>query len=49
MGRKTFESIGKPLPGRETIVVTRADFAPAGMRVVHDLDAALALAEVARG
>ena len=24
MGRKTFDSIGKPLPGRESIVVTRA-------------------------
>lgn len=46
MGRKTFDSIGKPLPGRETIVVTRAEIAPAGVRVVHDVDAALALAEI---
>jgi dihydrofolate reductase len=46
MGRKTFESIGRPLPGRETIVITRADFAPAGARVVHDVDAALALGEI---
>ncbi|MBM3609620.1 MAG: dihydrofolate reductase, partial [Alphaproteobacteria bacterium] len=31
MGRKTFESIGRPLPGRETIVVTRdASFRPQG-------------------
>ena len=45
MGRKTFDSIGKPLPGRETIVVTRDPaFAPAGVRVAHDVDAALALA-----
>jgi dihydrofolate reductase len=46
MGRKTFDSIGKPLPGRETIVITRADFAPPGVRVVHDVDAALALADI---
>lgn len=39
MGRKTFDSIGKPLPGRETIVVSRSrDFRPPGVRVVHDLD-----------
>jgi dihydrofolate reductase len=49
-GRKNFESIGRPLPGRETIVVTRnAAFAPAGVRVAHDVDAALSLAqEIAR-
>ena len=46
MGRKTFESIGRPLPGRTNIVMTRAsNFAHEGVRVVHDLDAALALAE----
>ena len=50
MGRKTFESIlaanGKPLPGRENIVVTRArDYAAAGCRVVHSLEAALACAD----
>jgi dihydrofolate reductase len=45
MGRKTFQSIGRPLPGRETIVVTRdRDFRPDGALVAHDLDAALALA-----
>ena len=37
MGRRTFESIGKPLPGRETIVVSRSQFAHAGVRVVSDL------------
>jgi dihydrofolate reductase len=47
MGRKTFESIlamtGKPLPGRENIVVTRsAGYPRAGCRVVHSLEAALA-------
>ena len=45
MGRKTFATIGKPLPGRETIVLTRdASFAAAGVVAACDLDAALALA-----
>jgi len=45
MGRKTFDSIGRPLPGRETIVVTRdRAFAPQGVFVAHELDAALDLA-----
>jgi dihydrofolate reductase len=45
MGRKTFESIGRPLPGRETIVVTHDKaFAAEGALVAHDLDAALTLA-----
>ena len=47
MGRKTFESIGKPLPGRETIVVTRdPSFHPEGVHVVHSLEAAMDLAAV---
>jgi len=53
VGRKTFESIGRALPGREIIVVTRdrAFDPPRGggqakaIHVVHDLDAALALAQ----
>lgn len=46
MGRKTFESIGRPLAGRTNIVVTRnPDFAAAGVRVAHGLDAALDAAE----
>ncbi|GEK73340.1 MULTISPECIES: dihydrofolate reductase [Halomonas] len=46
MGRKTFESIGRPLPGRLNIVVTRdSGFQPEGVRVCHDLDEALALAD----
>lgn len=46
MGRKTFASIGKPLPNRLNIVVTRQqDFAHAGVRVCHDLPSALALAD----
>jgi dihydrofolate reductase len=47
MGRKTYESIGRPLPGRTTIVVTRQrDYAPEGVRVAHSLEQAL---ELARG
>ena len=47
MGRKTFQSIGKPLPGRTNIVVTRdAGFAAPGIVTTPSLDAAL---EIARG
>jgi dihydrofolate reductase len=46
MGRKTFESIGRPLPGRTTLVLTRrTDFAAPGVMVAHDGPAAVALAE----
>ena len=46
MGRKTFQSIGKPLPGRETIVVTRdPSFRPEGVLVAPGLEEALALAQ----
>jgi dihydrofolate reductase len=46
MGRKTFLSIGKPLPGRETIVLTREPgFASTGVHVAHSLDDALALGQ----
>ncbi|MET0605581.1 MAG: dihydrofolate reductase [Beijerinckiaceae bacterium] len=46
MGRKTFLSIGRPLPGRESIVLTRdAGFvAPDGVHVASSLEAALSLA-----
>jgi dihydrofolate reductase len=45
MGRKTFESIGKPLPGRTTVVITRRrDFAAAGVTVAHDPEEAVSLA-----
>lgn len=48
MGRKTFESIGRPLPGRLNIVVTRnPGWQAAGVQVAHSLDAALALAAAA--
>lgn len=46
MGRKTYESIGKPLPGRRNIVITRqAHFAPAGVVVAHSLEDALQQAD----
>ncbi len=38
MGRKTFESIGKPLPNRETIVLSRGGFTHPGVRTVTSLD-----------
>lgn len=37
MGRKTFESIGRPLPNRTTIVLSRAQFQYPGVQVLHDL------------
>lgn len=44
MGRKTWESLGKPLPGRENIVITRSPgFEAPGASVASSLDAALAL------
>jgi dihydrofolate reductase len=46
MGRKTFLSIGKPLPGRETIVLTRDPaFRPDGVHVAHSLEEALSKGE----
>jgi dihydrofolate reductase len=42
MGRKTYESIGKPLPGRENIVVTRdKQFQAEGTTVVHSVNEVL--------
>ena len=44
MGRKTFDSIGRPLPGRRNIVVTRnAGWSHAGVDAVTSLEAALEL------
>lgn len=46
MGRKTWESIGRPLPGRRNIVITRnANFQAEGADVVPSLEAAIAYAE----
>lgn len=40
MGRKTFESLGKPLPYRKNYVVTRdTGYSAEGIEVLHDLDA----------
>jgi len=44
VGRKTFESIGKPLPGRQMIIVTRdRGYSAAGL-VVHSIEEAIDLA-----
>jgi dihydrofolate reductase len=46
MGRKTWDSIGRPLPGRTNIVISRQpDLELEGARVVDTVEAALALAE----
>jgi dihydrofolate reductase len=46
MGRKTWEAIGRPLPGRQNIVLTRArDYLAEGAVCVTSLQSALALAE----
>ena len=45
MGRVTHESIGRPLPGRRTIVITRdPDWSDTGVEVAHSLEEALELA-----
>jgi dihydrofolate reductase len=50
MGRKTWESIGRPLPGRLNIVVTRhADFEAPGACVVQSLEEAIKTAREAAG
>ncbi len=38
MGRTTFQSIGRPLPNRETIIVSRSGFVFPGVRTVASLD-----------
>jgi len=44
MGRKTFESIGRPLPGRKTVIVTRnPEYRAPGCAVATSLTAAIAL------
>ena len=45
MGRKTWDSIGRPLPGRRNIVITRnADWSAAGAERADSFESALALA-----
>src|SRR5438876_5870 len=46
MGRRTFDSVGKPLPGRTTVVVTRdANFCAPGVIVTSTIDQALEIAD----
>ena len=46
MGRKTWDSLGKPLPGRTNIVITRQpDFQAEGAKVVATLEEAVTMAE----
>jgi dihydrofolate reductase len=46
MGRRTFESIGRALPGRRNLVLSRGSVTPvAGIEFVASLDAAIALAQ----
>lgn len=48
MGRKTFDSIGRPLPGRTNIIISRSNtFNAPGCTVVHSVDEALAAADPA--
>lgn len=45
MGRKTFESIGRPLPGRTSVIITRQpEYKAEGCLIAHSLDEAIALA-----
>ena len=44
MGRKTYESIGRPLPGRANIIISRDDYpVPAECKLAHTLESAILL------
>jgi dihydrofolate reductase len=43
MGRKTYDSVGKPLPNRRNIIITRQHIEIAGCEVVNSLEEAVAL------
>jgi dihydrofolate reductase len=45
MGRKTFDSVGKPLPNRRNIVITRQNITIEGCQVVKSIDEALELSK----
>ena len=45
MGRKTYDSIGRPLPGRQNIVITRNDIKIEGVTVVNSIDEAISSAK----
>src|SRR5712692_10052544 len=48
MGRRTYESVGVPLPGRVTVVITHSpDFAAEGVAIARSVDEAIAKAEAA--
>ncbi len=48
MGRKSFESLGKPLPGRLNIVITRQNnWKPEGTTIVHSVEDAIKVATAA--
>lgn len=47
MGRKTYQSIGRPLPGRTNIVISRdPDFSAEGVKTAPDLETAIKLAKL---
>jgi dihydrofolate reductase len=46
LGRRTYDSIGRPLPGRKMVVLTRtADYAPPNVEVAHSLSDAIDVAK----
>lgn len=45
MGRKTYDSIGRPLPNRQNIVVSRSELNIEGVTVVNSLDEAFAISQ----
>jgi dihydrofolate reductase len=46
MGRKTFDSIGRPLPGRENIIITRnKEYMAKGCKVIHSTNEVLEMDE----
>lgn len=48
MGRKTYDSVGRPLPGRITVVITRrSDWSAPGVTVAHTIEDALRVASAA--
>ena len=49
MGRKTYESIGRPLPNRKNIVISRSGYKAEGIIVVSSLEDAFREAEVGEG
>ena len=50
MGRTTYDTIGRPLPGRSTIVLTRDPvWSAEGVQVAHNLDGALRIADTLPG